>query len=532
MPLSQEAIQAILGIKKKVDICPEKMAKNLNVTFFKGHGASNDTVVNFSEKLKKTLTSLGVNIIPYENTLVSVPLFKKIKTVIKLFLYSIFPIPNKLRNKNYTPPKKALLNLIRGKKVKKGIAIIAVGEGKTGNLPMDNTMSFRENPVITIVEKPKEITASSNFNEHMETALKLFAWNMSNLIISVSKNEWVVYTFNGSYPTHQLDKNFKRDVLNSLVPKIAAPVQPPRLKNFVIKKGDFNINNKTYSLFTKDLMESGRILEKTGLYPPRKSIDELKFRKDYYRWIGSIHLDKRNGMSYGFLSRQLPTKLVELIPEEKATKKLGFRVTKDKDYFISKDKIYILINVLKNKFVLPVPEVWVLATRSGSDKTALQPKNDIIKMGLVNGKMVLKTPKGVDLDKDYRPSFDTKIILSHAVANAIFASVIAHINPQAYFPKILQNNGVALAHWHGYLKPEYTPKGYQVYGQNNPSVSCSSPQAAIYAFKGKEEAITKNLINDIEFKGDIHVEPHHGTNMTFESLVGLANFLLKRYHKA
>jgi len=37
------------------------------------------------------------------------------------------------------------------------------------------------------------------------------------------------------------------------------------------------------------------------------------------------------------------------------------------------------------------------------------------------------------------------------------------------------------------------------------------------------------LANNIEYNGDIHIEPHHGTNMTFSSLEELAYFLIKNY---
>ena len=101
MPLSQEAIQLILGIKETFYLRPEEMAKHLKVTFFPVSRKTSKFITIFSEKLKKTLIKLGVEILPYEQTLV--------------------PIRN------------------MGKRIKPGIAVIAIDENETGKLPIDNT---------------------------------------------------------------------------------------------------------------------------------------------------------------------------------------------------------------------------------------------------------------------------------------------------------------------------------------------------------------------------------------------------------
>lgn len=405
-----------------------------------------------------------------------------------------------------------------GKRVRKGVAIIATGEGAAGNLPMDNTISFKENPIITILNKPENISKSSSFQEHMEAALKMFSWNMTNLVISVGDSDWTVYSFNGSYPTYEENEKFKDNILHCLIPKIAAPVRPPRLKDFEIREEAFDIEDEFHLPYAKDLVEGGKLLAKTNLYPTQKSIDDLNFRNSFYRWVGSIHLDKRTGMSYGFLARQLPVQLVK-------PKKANDLQTNDEIVKVN-NKLYVRIVVNNEDLFWEVPDVWILTSRSGSDKTNLDLKNDIIKMGLVNGQWILETPKGVKMKDNYRPSFDSGVILAHAVANAIFASVLKYSKLEADFPWVLEKSGRALAHWHGYFCPEFVPDGYWIYGNNNPPVSCSSPQAAIYAFRGKEDAVLKSLSEGKEFLGDIQIEPQHGINVIYKSLRELANFLL------
>ena len=101
-----------------------------------------------------------------------------------------------------------------------------------------------------------------------------------------------------------------------------------------------------------------------------------------------------------------------------------------------------------------------------------------------------------------------------------------YFRPDWAFPKILHESGFAIAHWHGYVNPEFILEGWIVYGAGNPSVSCSSPQSAIYAFEGKQTGIINSILNDAEYKGDIHIEPHHGTNIAFPSLKEISEFLL------
>lgn len=531
MPISATVITKILGIDKGVDLTPIEMAKNLKVTFFPHADNVSEEIINFGNKLEKTFNELGAEVVPYNKAL-KTPSFKTIFKRVFLFL-SIYKrvISSLTARENLADFKKSyykkLFIFIFGKKIRRGIAIINLGEGREGNLPIDYTTSFKENPIVTILQKDEYINEFSSFQEHMENALNLFTWNMTNLAVCVDKNSWIIYSFNLSYPNFLIDGDFKKNVLNSLITKMAAPVVPPYLSEFVVQKNDFDVDNAKYKPYIEDLITSGPLLEKTGLYPAGRKVENLKFKNYFYRWIGAIHLDERNGMSYGFVARQLPVKIPKAELLEDLKDKELFDKMKEKEVAEHNGVFFIRILVHGKELVVEVPEVWVLTSRSGANKTNLDPEKDIIKMGLKNGQMFLSLPVGFETRNDYRPSFDTKVILAHAVSNAIFASVLSYFKPGSSFPKILQSNGFGLAHWHGYIDPKYIPRGWVVYGQDNASVSCSSPQSAVYAFLGKENGIiNKVLENNDDYKGDIHMEPHHGTNMTFSTLSKLADFLL------
>lgn len=530
MIINQEAIQKILGIKERVKITPEEMAGKLNVAFYpyKKENISKN-VKEFAEDLEKSLREMKVSVIPYQKALASNYCFL-IKRLIKKHLYLFFIFLKKLIFKTVEDPLglnfKILLKFKIGKKIKHGIAIIAVGENEEGNLPMDNTYNFVSNPIITIVDMPKDIDEKTDFFTHFDTAINLFAHHMTNIIIAVDDKKWILYNFNASHPIYEKNKsNFKNDLLYSLIPKIAAPIKPPKFSEFILREENFDPFDEFHKNFTEDIKNSGSLFEKSGLYPPGKSIENLFFRNELYKWIGKLHLDGRNGMSLGFLAYQLPTKLPELILFIDAHKKYGDLMTIDKDYFIFNNEIFIIVDVLGDKYCLKVPEVWILTQRSGSQKTNIDPQKDILKMGLVNGEMFLETPKGSEFRKDFKPSFDTKVILAHAVGNAIVAGILEKISPNNKFSKALMKNGMALSHWHGYLKKDLIPKGWHVHGSSNPHVSCSTPQSAIYALDGKLEVFFKCLKNEKEYLGDVHIEPHHGTIINFNSLKELGIFL-------
>jgi len=250
MPISVETIEKILAIHGGVDLTPSEMAKNLKVTFFPHEDYVNKEIINFGNKLEAMFKELGVKVIPYNDTL-RTPSFKNILKRIFLFFSIYKRVADSLTTKESRADFKKLyyrkfLYFVFGKKIRRGIAIINLGEGKEGNLPIDCTISFKENPIVTILQKNDNLNENSSFSEHMEKALNLFTWNMTNLAVCVDKNSWMIYSFNLSYPNFLIDGDFEKNVLNSLITKIAAPVVPPYLPEFVVQKNDFDVDDIKY----------------------------------------------------------------------------------------------------------------------------------------------------------------------------------------------------------------------------------------------------------------------------------------------
>jgi len=529
MLINQEAIKTILDIEEKVHTTPSEMADKLNITFFPyDKNKIKPELLVFARKIEQALLKYKANIVPFEETLESNYLFlfrNILKGFLSYFFYHIIAFIKNEKIDPLIPNPKALFSIKIGKKIKKGIAIIAIGENKSRNLPIDYTSSFVKNQIITIIEMPNEINSDSDFHAHFDTALKLFTKHMTHIVLAVSKTKWILYNMNASHPIYEIDdKDFDLHILNGLIPKIYAPIKPPKFSDFIIRNDKFNPNNSEYKIYIDDIISSGYIFEKTKLYPPGKNIEELPFKNDLYKWIGHLFLDGRNGMSYGFLARQIPSELSSLIPFEQAKEKYRDYFQEDNSYFMINKEIYLIVEILNEKYCLKVPDIWVLTQRSGAKKTEIK-INDIIKIGLVNGNMIMDIPIVTKINTNYKPSFDTRVILSHAVGNAIIASVLNHFNPGNSFSENFKKNGIAIAHWHGYFKDKALPDGFVVYGEENPHVPCSAPQSAIYALRDKIKNIEDILKNNLNYLGDVHVEPNHGININFSTLNNLGSFI-------
>jgi hypothetical protein len=482
--LGEETIKVVLGIREGVPLTFKDMINNLTVAFSPICNDADAETISFYHILKKALHDLGVNVIPYEQALD-----------------------------------------INGK-IKERVAVVNAGYGKTGNLTVDNIASLRSNSVVNIVKIPDFLSEKASFEEHMVFSASLFSQYMANIIICISKGKWIVYSLNGFSPIHNTDKNFKRRITKSLIPKLVAILKPPLLGEFKVEKWNlFYRSSHFYDEYINDIIDASKLFKQTSLYPPAKSFEVLKFRNSFYKRIGRMYLDKRSGMSYGFFARQLPPKISIPISIDVAKKRFNSLITRD--YFYYENNIYIKFIISNQTFFMKVPDVWMITTRSGCEKTDLDPNKDLIKLGLVNGQMVIGMPADLDISKNYRPSFDTKLILSHGLANAIYGSLLKYFKPDSFFANILFKQGIALAHWHTiYALFKTKPKNWHIYGTLNPAVCCSTDQSAIYAFRGRESFFSKLILYNKEYEGDIHIEMHHGVNVIYPSLVELANILL------
>lgn len=520
--ITEPAMREILGFPRAFDLEPRDMARNLTLTVFPYEaGKMPSHVQEFATRLLSTFENLGVRIIPYEEALETVPVRKILQRSVNILLNNTLHHVERLLGRpdpRIHIHRAVFKNLLNRRRVRKGVSIVTLGDYPTDELPINFTSSFRETLIVTIIEKPASLTRSTLFSEHFDRAMSLFAYHMTNLVVAVGREDWLLYNFNASHPTFDLAGDLEADVLSALIPKIAAPMQPCRIDEFSVLRDNFCPTDDLHLPFILDMQASAARLTTLDLYPPGKKISSLPFRNAFHAWIGAIHLDERSGMSFGFIARQLPFELSTIQKRE-------VPAHHTEGFFHEAGSLHIAFMHAGSAYTMKVPEVWVLTQRSGANKTSFNPHTDLVKLGLRDGVMFLQTAQGQRITRDFKPSFDTKVILAHAVGNAIIASLAAVFMPHAQLAQRMSATGAGIAHWHGYIDPDALRPDIMLHGARRPHVACSSPQSALYALAGKLASFESFLNHQLPVSAEFHVEPHHGINAIFPTLKELADFL-------
>jgi hypothetical protein len=481
--LSTEAITKIIGCKSPVPLTPQEMARSLRVAFYPSLSAS-EKLEKFLATLRAIFIRVGVNVMSYDDA---------------------------LREGN-------------NRHIGKGIVLIAAGDGEPGNLAIDHVASLTENTVVGVYCGKQPGIGESRLQRRVDALVGALVWHMVHGIIYVDDESWTICNMNGAIDTFSLEQLEDR-VLYSLIPKLAAPVVPPQKGDFTTQKDAFEPRVPKYQLSVHDMLAGSALWGESGLLATQTRLDELTYRNHKYKRIAAAYLSCRTGMSYGFLCRQLPLAVPPAMELDDAHKMLR-RIDWERKDFIEIDGHMLIAAKLRDKrFVLRIPEVTVLCTRSGCDKARPDPSKDLVTLTLSKGRVLLGLARGLPEGSDCQPSFDTLIILAHAVGNAILASILAKIKPDSKFTLALKHQGLAIAHWHGFIDSTVLPEGYYLHGDHNPPVSCSTPQAAIYALMGKFAALQKSIAEGNEFLGDAHIEPSHGTNLCGRSIKDLARLV-------
>lgn len=470
--ISETAARRALGFDHPVPLSPRAMARSLRVTFMPIHEAT-DRVRRFAEALRNALIDSGVTVLDFESA----------------------------------------QDVQRPSKLQEDLVVIAPGEFPAGGLPIDRVSNLRKTTIVGIVDGPCPAEEGTTDQSKLNSIVRTLGWYVVQTVIYVDDAVWTVCTMNGAVIPCAHASSIAADVLSILVPKMAAPVVPPHASDFEVRAGALDLAAPEYAPYIGDFVESGPLWLASDLFLFHTSLESLEFRSPFYKRVVAAYLDHRSGMSYGFLARQMAVR--ELHAEPATGNPL------------SSEPGTVLIEAPGGPYHVRVPDVWVFTTRSGCDKAHLDPRKDILRMGLSSGRIIFETPKGLDPKIDCRPSYDTLTILAHALGNALAATVLRQVRPDARLAWALSERGLALAHWHGYVRPELLPAGTVVYGAENPPVSCSTHQAALFALTGKLEGLRSALVAGMDVRGDLHIEPHHGVNMTGESLTELARWALQ-----
>lgn len=497
------------------------MAQKLTVTFRPlPRGYKNEIILQFREDLERKLRDYGVKVLPWDEATtefyyeINVPFVKwkkKIKTkVVKVGISAVIDVerlPN-LRTKSETFAAERLYQFY-SKYVLKNQTLSIAKIGKLIGWAEEHAAKYVQDPtntqVIILTELDREFTNPQlAYQQKIRVGLNTLIKNFSELIIGVSDDRISVLNMNLSdsiFPKEQMEFF----VLNSLIPKIFVPIMPLPLSRFEIEQYDPH-----QSPYTKNLVTLGKELAHTGLFPPGSQLSNLIERKSY-RDIVSIIMNGRTGVSYGFVAYAEPPRYIgkpEITEQEWESL---YSIAGFANEEVRKNELgrrYVKTKIAGEVAYKQIPDIWLISSRSGSNKTDLNLDRDILRIGLKE-KLYLQLPQGSNADRsDIRPSYDIYVMLALALSAAL------------HTPELIKN-GASMVHFHGYPAPTWFQPGEYCVGVHNPSVPCGTYESGVFNFLG-----IYRLAN--HFVGNISlatlVEPDHGTNF----MAGDMDYLIER----
>ncbi len=467
VPVDAASVRALLGFRRPVPLTLAEMSRSLRVLFVPGTRLS-PRLQDFGEKLRVAFRDLGVREVLFQDALTSSG--HLVEGVVPLFLGE--------------PQMDAAM---------------------LEQLPLQNLYSTQ---MVGVFDRKSPVDEQSGLQDRLDSIVEVMTGHLVTLCLFVTDEHWCMCTMNGAVANYINGDSITADVERGLIPKLAARVMPPRVSDITCRYEGLDPLNSEYNGIVSDFRDSLRIWAETGLIAAHTSLSRLQFRSPLHRMLVTSYLDDRSGMSYGFLSWQLPSVCEPAMLLDDFGQAWGNGAIAERH-----GRRWVRVRAGGKEYAVPVPDVSVLCTRSGCRKDQMDPARDLVRLTLSNGKVLMDTPHGITQAEDCRPSYDTFTILGIAVGNCLAASILMLLQPESRFADTLSSDGLSLSHWHGVLSKVNLPSGYIRHGAENPGVCCSTPQSAIYALTGKLTALDMALKSGVDFLGDVHLEPHHGTNL-------------------
>jgi TubC N-terminal docking domain len=504
---------------KMPTIEPMVMAKKLKVTFKPlSNNYQNTTIIDFRKNLETKLSNYGVQIIPWERATkdlsyaVNIPLLNRKKQITtKVVLSEISAVINvETRSSLIDRIKTSIADKIyylysryilkdRKLSVTKIGQLIAWAES---NVHAIEDPSNTQNIILTELD-PKFSNFDLPYAEKIPIGIGKLVKNFSEIAIGISADKIAILNMNladSIFPISEVD----RFVQNSLIPKIYVPLLPLPMSQFAIEKYD-----PQQLPSASQLVELGQKIATTNLLPTGFKIDDIikrKSHRDIIDWI----VKGRTGVSYGFVANIEPPQYIGAIEITSSTWETLAPISGFSYEELRQDlqgRRYLRIRQQDTNIYHQIPELWVLSSRSGANKTNLNLDRDILRLGIKDG-LILQLPQNCDpaID-DIKPSYDIYVMVAIAIGAAL------------YTPKLIEN-GASIVHFHGYPHRNWFGDSETWAGVKNPSVPCGTYESGVFNFLGIKELGDRHP--DLNFA--TLIEPDHGTNF----IASDTNYLLDR----
>ncbi|OBQ11944.1 MAG: non-ribosomal peptide synthase [Anabaena sp. LE011-02] len=503
-------------------INPQFMAENLKVTFRPlPDNYHHQVIVRFRQQLIFYLQKHGVKVIPWKEATtelkhtIKIPIINWQKSLkmqsVRADIDAVIDVerPNSWLRKLGIFIAEAWYKLsYTWLKEKQQMSVIEIA--KLSSWAEDHAAKYVEDPTNTQVIILTDIDAEfvnplTPYSEKIRIGINTLIKTFSEIVIGVSDEKFSILNMNLSdskFAPNEIE-NF---ALKSLIPKVFVPITPLLISRFEL--GEYNPHLSNYA---GKLVKLGQELASTGLFPAGFKLDEVIKRKSH-RDIVNVIVNGRTGVSYGFVAYAEPPHYVGK-PEitidewENLLPVVGFSNYELRQN--EKGRRFIKLNIKAEDRFKQIPDIWLVSSRSGANKTDLNIDSDILRIGLQD-KLHLQLPLGSNSKKtDIKPSYDIYVMLAISLAAAL------------YTPELIAN-GAPIVHFHGYPSFDWFQENEYCVGMNNPSVPCGTYESGVFNFLGIAD-LGDQIINDVNLIS--LVEPDHGTNFIASDLEYLVNRL-------
>lgn len=468
----------------------------------------NQEILKFRQELEEILRNYGVKLLPWEEATrefiydISIPV---INQKISLKLRGVKAEVNAVIDVENPPSCLRKMGILAAENFYKFYSQVVL---KNRNLPVmkiAKLSSWAEEHAAKYVEDPTNtqviiltdidhdfINPKISYKEKINIGLKTLVRTFSEIVIGVSTDQISILNMNLSDSIFS-KKDIESFVLKSLIPKVFVPITPLLLSRFQL--GQYNPQESSYAA---NLVKLGQELASTGLFPSGFKLDDVIRRKSH-RDIVNVIVNGRTGVSYGFVAYAEPPQYIGAVEItatewEKLSPIEGF--SSDEIRKNGQNRRYLKIKVGDEYLFKQIPDIWLVSSRSGANKTDLNLTSDIIRIGLQE-RLLLELPEGIEAEMvDIKPSYDIYVMLAISLAAAL------------YTPELIKN-GAPMVHFHGYPAFDWFEKDEYCVGVNNPSVPCGTYESGVFNFLGIS-SLAKNSRETIDLVG--LVEPDHGTN--------------------
>ncbi len=500
-----------------------RMAHKLAITFRPiDQRQTQEELQTFSYKLKDTLQNLGVKVIPWKEATkeysydLNIPIFNWKKTLKSQFVKSeINAVIDIEKNPSFLTKVRIFLAEIiyflysyffsRDQKISVSrIAMLTGWAERHVALQLENPT---ETQVIMLTKFNYELANPQlPYQQKIKIGLNTLVRTFSEIVIGVSDQNLSILNMNlsdSTFPNSQLE-DF---VLNSLIPKVFVPILPLSISRF--ECGQYDPQASSYA---KSLVALGKALSTTDLFPSGSKLSQVITRQSH-RDLVDVVVNGRTGVSYGFLAYAEPPQYFgnpEITAAEWDYLKPveGFSSHEVRQNEAERWYLKIPTATEEDYCFKQIPDIWLVSSRSGSNKTSLSLDHDVTRIGLKKG-LFLQIPQGVNPESmDIKPSYDIYVMLAIALSAAL------------YIPELIQH-GCPIVHFHGYPSSKWFKANEYCAGVNNPSVPCGTYESGVLNYLGLQRVAqqSQHQVDLISL-----IEPDHGTNVIAHDL----DYLLDR----